>query len=1630
MSAPSAASVFPPREHCQHPQCLGDPLGPCAFFAVTDNNMPRAHALHPEEAKNAESQAQPRNWARGGCSGSACGGFYSLEPRDSWGYTTLCVCGRLLRAHASPPDAADAGLCSSILGSATPRQFSTTHPLGGGVPPTVPPGLPIPSGAVVTRPASSTPMPPPLSAYMGGRSTIGALRPPNVIVARTMIVPVAPPATADTQGGGVLQLHPHHGAVPGRSSTTEVPDPEHETFSVLVFPFVPPAYKRRANGTYPLPTIVFHPADFKDVVQSLEHWGLLFPVRLSRTGSVFRALGTQVIAQLDSYGIELPGYERSKPWAAPQDLPFVLLNASNKKDDMKLHSPYDSFNEEEFTHAGLTGKKPNLVGISCPVGGALMKNRFLRLAPRFGDLRAPLDNHPAFVDGAPGLQDLLTIPAPSQPHKCFPHRVLSHVVEGLAARCLDDCPSASHFTPPCSPGTPAAADGGLDRPPALEPRRHSGPVTRSAAALPTPISIPSPQPDSRGVVLDDTDSIGTESPQSPASFLASLSQPRIDVEPLFLPLTALPGHPDAIDDTAVTEVVHPPESVPSSITQIPHAAGDVAVDVSNLPTDATPRRPRTSVRMSTGSRAPRVPVDVPEGSPDSEMRDEISFEAIRGSRRPHSAIASPETLAAVPPSNRRRVEDGRDDTVNLGKHELAGWSDRVLMAIPPASTRSLGLRPKIRAKNVIQGANILVFVVTWLFAHPTSAPITSAQRDTFELALREQFPDPEVECQLVPLAEILRHARHLDIEVEHAIGDSPICSILRHAIRLITSQRGCWQPLGRYTTITWFLKRGVREERDVALRTAGFLSLLHLVLWLVGPDPISPFALLNILVGRPLTCRYDEAFMLSMDPELAARMEPWKSFDITQPLPRDPTDPLYHLLVAAEIDPWKFGAGPLSTGDLQAVEQDLVSQMVHGKPVVTDDELDMVAFRDGFFAAHPRRSRLLETFRGFERDYIAAMCNQRLDSVDLLLAHLDFCPAADDDGMGFEDDVVEVSGKATAGVLSTLPDSVWDRYFESEFEVALRYYLSQSGHPDVPIIRTMAGNRFDTEAGDPLLRARLFLTLMSGSKLVPIEPAWKIKIQVQACYLDCLITMDDGLRNVLRVEEDEPWLSFQAWFHGALLEPDDFNNATSGHRRLWNIRVRVTGTSQAVPVPHWFARAIFTMDSARHVEVSLRALLLQLQGLQGQIREYAPLLLELDDRQTIAVVEAVHDRLYEAERAVEDRLRYIAFDNRHPSPAEDPLTDLAPREAPLPSEYDTAWSDPRTEDHPDACPTPPWPWEDYWNGDSSDYGWWLPLGLLDVDHYEPDWPSQVLLELEEEAQPELAGRAEAERIWQSLQAYLQDLQDSLPSGGMHVPGPEARGGVPAGVRNDGLCFLVPEAPSVTISMQVVTASREVHYSWGTPEPSEPWDLPTLTARGNGVIVLVDNGDERRVNRLERLTLRVHIPDGDHAAAAAPDILTIPFPARRQEARPWRDWHPFDVDLFQLRLEHEEAFRDLHCALAYFGARHCPVDEECVQRQWHGFARAVWRIAIEPEHPASARVVVLGRWARENLTEEIFEHPWWAGRWDWSPSPHPVSVPLEEDEGSEFEFGQGLDGLPVPPGTFPPSPWSSWAEDAV
>ena len=76
-----------------------------------------------------------------------------------------------------------------------------------------------------------------------------------------------------------------------------------------------------------------------------------------------------------------------------------------------------------------------------------------------------------------------------------------------------------------------------------------------------------------------------------------------------------------------------------------------------------------------------------------------------------------------------------------------------------------------------------------------------------------------------------------------------------------------------------------------------------------------------------------------------------------------------------------------------------------------------------------------------------------------------------------------------------LVQHTWDRFWETTFFNRLRQYLAGIGHPDHPHIKTIVGeSRFDRERDDELVRARLFIRMMTGSEQVPDDDDWTLRV--------------------------------------------------------------------------------------------------------------------------------------------------------------------------------------------------------------------------------------------------------------------------------------------------------------------------------------------------------------------------------------------------------------------------------------------------------------------------------------------------------------------------------------------------------
>ncbi|TFK84475.1 hypothetical protein K466DRAFT_601968 [Polyporus arcularius HHB13444] len=141
----------------------------------------------------------------------------------------------------------------------------------------------------------------------------------------------------------------------------------------------------------------------------------------------------------------------------------------------------------------------------------------------------------------------------------------------------------------------------------------------------------------------------------------------------------------------------------------------------------------------------------------------------------------------------------------------------------------------------------------------------------------------------------------------------------------------------------------------------------------------------------------------------------------------------------------------------------------------------------------------------------------------------------------------------------------WDSVFEGLAQEAIKTYLRGPGHPQHAFVCEMLGEEAILQGSrDPHLRARLFLRSICGAEVLP-EDGSSLKIFIShtgtigpaglntgenlplptpiefiSCFYQCTLTINDGVRNLLQA--GPPYSVFEAWFHGAVLEPSEYQD--------------------------------------------------------------------------------------------------------------------------------------------------------------------------------------------------------------------------------------------------------------------------------------------------------------------------------------------------------------------------------------------------------------------------------------------------------------------------------------------------------
>ncbi|RDX47053.1 hypothetical protein OH76DRAFT_1419895 [Lentinus brumalis] len=943
------------RGPCMHSQCT-QASGGCAGFLVFVNETLRmlraALPVDPVHHRMLDHEVigRPELFVRGGCPSFQCGGFVLIERRPrppapspqagetpSPNWDTACVCGGPLKAHAMLPSQG-AGLSPVVpFPQVAPPQFATTHPAlpayGSGVPPT----------ASSTSAALASTVP--LEAYTSfrkdetgipnNRRLASAARSPTS-VQRSNAARTRPATTIAENTPGPSQPRGAPVAQASGSSPTPSPaaqDPNVQVFTVMLFPYQHPELVPR-RGSYPHNEFIWTQPQFVDIARQMVKYKLVFTVSLPRVGPVWRSLGDQVLEYCARRFIVLPDRNRGSTADSPTSLPFVVMRSATKKKPRgaKNHSVHDELDFTRFTVKNLLAKA--FTTPAYPLGEAeFAAHPLLRLTPRTGDLKANMLRSELWASDTPGMSDYFEIKAASEPHPCFPARVILSL------------PAISIAPPGCSPsavGTNA---------PSVTTRAGSARDVYPHGYL------------SIKHLVDIAVAFDVAAP-SPSGAAARTS------------FRASPGGHTVCGWHALKGGALPKPATPRRIPDSVQYGG---------------RRNRTTARMSTGGRAPEAVRRARREARTAALAAPMLQPAIdapppSNRRRTHSplvavvAVNQPDLARSAPPLR------------SIGDAGVKAWSARVLSSLKVEEALNDTI-PHIVAPNLEIAAQILLFQVEWLVER-RDHPITQEDADSFASTFAARFPQDGVECRLTSLPRLLRHAAHLDLTVYTdfgasgvSIGSSPLRSMLRRCVELLVADQRYWHQVGKYFCI----RKGPTgsPERENHLAVSGFIALLHMVALGRGPDPMSPFLLRYVIEGRELACILDAAFIRLIDPALYAQLTPWTEYEWGSAFPTDPSHKLNSLIFSANQDTKVFSSPP-RRAELEWMERHLVAAAVFDAPDLASNDTALASFADGMHVALAPGRSLDGTFFRRCRDFLAVMCHCRLEDVNLLLRKLDF----------------------------------------------------------------------------------------------------------------------------------------------------------------------------------------------------------------------------------------------------------------------------------------------------------------------------------------------------------------------------------------------------------------------------------------------------------------------------------------------------------------------------------------------------------------------------------------------------------------------------------------------------------------
>ncbi|KAJ7161759.1 hypothetical protein C8R46DRAFT_1284188 [Mycena filopes] len=376
---------------------------------------------------------------------------------------------------------------------------------------------------------------------------------------------------------------------------------------------------------------------------------------------------------------------------------------------------------------------------------------------------------------------------------------------------------------------------------------------------------------------------------------------------------------------------------------------------------------------------------------------------------------------------------------------------------------------RIRASSIDEGARTLIAASIWLFAgRPAGLKLKEI--------LQEQFPSPRPNA--IDANRDL-YLFGLQVTIGLASGPGPRNEVVTEAIKILLADQHFWTERETYHCLRLHPVRTGIPARACVLKASGLLFLLHF-LFIGAPASVSPFLFSTLFDGRNTATKFDEEFLANfISPPSFAIIKKIAQTPLTSPLYVSTSDLEYQYLVnIPDVDPTMI-SNRRSKDEHDGVCATLISYVSLGA-VDLEHHPDFQFVGDGFnvildpFADQgDTEHHVLEWFATPCRHLLLAAFNGKIKTPADVVAHLEFSQTnPEHDPWGENEEIV--------GLITRF----------------VTHYLMEPGHPvdRDQVLQALIGDAGGADGA--ILRSSLFLSVLSGSSMLPVNPEWKLQCQI------------------------------------------------------------------------------------------------------------------------------------------------------------------------------------------------------------------------------------------------------------------------------------------------------------------------------------------------------------------------------------------------------------------------------------------------------------------------------------------------------------------------------------------------------